>query len=228
MRLYHMTSFDTATRFILPEKRMRLSRFHKLNDPFELMSWKLEGTVGRKMMKTVVDHFTDEYGLLCTVRHWQSPLMWAHYAQGHEGVCLGFDVPEGVARQISYTNERTAHTIDPTRPFGGITFDDLLKNLTTKSTGWAYEEEWRIFANLKEPDAVNGEYYLPFSESLALREIIVGSRCKAPVGSFRKLLGKVDHSVTIIKARPAFESFTMVRQKAIASIVVNPKGKKPK
>jgi hypothetical protein len=32
----------------------------------------------------------------------------------------------------------------------------------------------------------------------------------------------IHQSVTIIKARAAFESFTMMRQKAIASIVVNP------
>lgn len=227
MRLYHMTTLKTAVDHILPERRMRLSRFKTLNDPFELKSIKFDGARGRHVFKKVLEHFDETLGVICMVKHWQSPIMWAHYAGNHYGVCLGFDVLEDdKPQQIKYTAERTTHILDPHDPHGGITFDKMMGLVTTKSIGWAYEEEWRLFSQLKEPDPINGDFYLPFSETFVLREIILGSRCAVPVGSFRKHVGQVDQSVTIIKSRPAFETFTMVQQKAIVPIVVSPKGKK--
>lgn len=227
MRLYHMTSLKTAINFILPERRMRLSRFETLNDPFELKSIKFEGPRGRHILKKVLEHFNDNVGLLCMVKHWESPIMWAHYTENHHGVCLGFDVTEeDMPTQIKYTAERTTHILDETDPHGGVTFAMMKALTTTKSIGWSYEEEWRLLANLTEPDPINGCFYLPFSKTFALREIILGSRCVAPIGSFRKHLGPVDQPVTIIRSRPAFEAFTMVRQQNVSSIVVRPKSSK--
>jgi hypothetical protein len=106
---------------------------------------------------------------------------------------------------------------------GGITHEVLDRLLLTKSSGWSYEEEWRLFSQAREPDPLNGHFYLPFANNIVLREIIVGSRCDAPVGSFKKVLTGLDQSVTIIKARPAFETFTMVRQQRVSAITVMPK-----
>jgi hypothetical protein len=223
MRLYYMTKLDTATRFILPERRMRISQFHRLNDPFELMGVKMDGPRARKIYKALIDHWSTSIGIICMVKHWQSPLMWAHYADSHHGVCLGFDVPDEMPRKMNYEPERIKYLIDPTKTIGGITRELLLQVLTTKFTQWSYEEEWRLFSDFKEPDPTNGEFYLPFSKDLALKEIIVGARCKSSVGSFKKLLSRVDHSVRIIKARPAFETFTIVRQKQVSAINVHPK-----
>lgn len=223
MRLYYMTSFDTATRFILPEKRMRISQFERQNDPFELLSVRMEGKHERYVFKMLREVLMRSYGIICTGKHWKSPLMWGHYAENHKGVCLGFDVPNHAATQMSYQPERMEHLIKMGDPTGGLTEEIVTQLLNTKYEQWAYEEEWRLMLRLKDKDPINGEYYMDFGPDLILREIILGARCAAPVGSFRKLVGKVDHSVTIIKARPAFESFTMVRQKAVASIVVSPK-----
>jgi hypothetical protein len=228
MRLYYMTSFDTATRFILPEKRMRISQFDRLNDPFELLSVRMDGKHERFVFKLLREHWINNLGVICMGQHWKSPLMWGHYADNRKGVCLGFDVADVWPKQISYEPERLKHLIKIGEPAGGLTHESLEQVLTTKYQQWAYEEEWRLFLNLKDKDPINGEYYIDIGPELILREIILGARCKAPVGSFRKLVGKVDHSVTVIKARPAFESFTMVRQKAIASIVISPNGKKAK
>jgi hypothetical protein len=222
MRLYYMTKYETATKHILLEKRIRLSRFHRLNDPFELMSLKIEGSNAKNVARAIREHFTTGIGLLCMVQHWQSPLMWGHYAENHHGVCLGFDVPDEMPRKIIYTAERSTHVLDPTHPVGGITFDQMRDVMLTKSSGWAYEEEWRLFSDLKDADPTDGEFYIPFSKQLALREIIVGARCTASVGSFKKLLGHVDQSVIIIKARPAFETFAMVRQKNVTPLTAHP------
>lgn len=226
MRLYHMTDLKTATDFILPEKRMRLSRFDTLNDPFELMSLRVVGPDARKTLKSVISNFVSKLGVLCMVKHSRSPLMWAHYADNHRGVCLGFDVlPDDVPQKVQYTSERKVHVLDTAHPTGGITEHHLNELLTTKSSGWKYEEEWRLIIKLMEPDPVNGHHYLPFHQNFVLREIIVGLRCKESVESFRRLVGDVGQSVSIIQARPAFETFTIVPQRQVPPIVISPKGK---
>lgn len=227
MRLYHMTTLKNAVDYILPERRMRFSRFDNLNDPFELKSIKFEGRDGRYIFKKVLEHYIKNVGLLCMVEHWKSPLMWAHYTQNHQGVCLGFDVTdEDMPTQITYTEERTTHILVPNDPHGGVTFDMMKGLSTTKAKGWSYEEEWRLLGELKEPDPINGSFYLPFSETFVLREIIVGSRCDATVESFRKYVGKVDKFVTIIQSRPAFKTFTIVQKNDVPAVVVMPEGDK--
>ena len=53
MRLYYMTSLETAVNYILPERRMRIAQFSGLNDPFELMSVRLDGQVGRQVFRAL-------------------------------------------------------------------------------------------------------------------------------------------------------------------------------
>lgn len=202
---------------------MRISQFDRLNDPFELLSVRMEGMHERFVFKMLREHWIKTLGVICFGKHWKSPLMWGHYADNHKSVCLGFDVADKWPKQIIYEPERLKHLIKIGAPAGGLTHEGIEQVITTKYEQWAYEEEWRLFLNLKDKDPINGEYYLAIGPDLVLREIILGARCTASVGSFRKLVGKVDHSVTIIKARAAFESFTMVRQKAVVPIVVGPK-----
>lgn len=223
MRLYYMTDFETATKYILPERRMRLGEFDKLNDPFELLSVHTGNPEHRAVVNYFRREFVKRFGIICTSTHWRSPVMWAHYAKNHTGVCLGFDVPEGHARKMDYAPERVLLNLDPSKPAHGVNGDTFAQMAFTKYSQWAYEEEWRITGSLDEPDPLNGRYYVPFGPTLSLREIIVGARCPASVGSFRKYLKGLDKSVTIIKARPAFESFTMVRQKNVSAITVSPR-----
>lgn len=222
MRLYYMTSIEVAVKYILPERRMRLGTFDRLNDPFELLCARMSDGDTRYVFKLLRDHWVNTLGVLCMGKHWKSPLMWAHYAQNHTGVCLGFDVPDDKAKQMRYEPERLTGLIDPSKPLRGVTNDVLEAVVTTKYAQWSYEEEWRLFAKLQEKDP-NGFFYLPFGDTLVLREIIVGARCTKSVGSFRKLLEPVNKSVTIIKARPAFDTFTMIRQKRVTAIAVLPR-----
>ncbi|OYT92968.1 MAG: hypothetical protein CFE43_05505 [Burkholderiales bacterium PBB3] len=223
MRLYHMTSLDVAMKHILPERRMRLGQFDRLNDPFELLCASVGDKRARHVFKFLREYWTEKLGVLCMGRHWKSPLMWAHYAGNHTGVCLGFDVPEELAKPIRYEGERLQNLINASAPLNGVSIELLEKVLTTKYAQWSYEEEWRLFSKLEEKDPIDGFYYLPFSDKLVLREIIVGSRCTKPVGTFRKLVEPVQHTVKVIKARPSFETFTMVRQMRVVPIVVKSK-----
>ena len=222
MRLYYMTSYEVAL-IILRERRMRLARFDRLNDPFELLSTSIADREVRYVMKYLRDHWVSKIGIICMGLHWKSPVMWAHYARNHTGICLGFDVPDELAREVKYSSEREKVVLDMTKEVRGITSDLLERITTTKYAQWSYEEEWRLFARLEEKDPVNGEYYLPFGPSMTLREVIVGVRCKASVGSFRKIIGRAESEIKIIRVRPAFDSFAMVQQRNVTPIKILPR-----
>jgi hypothetical protein len=223
MRLYYMTSYDTATKYILPEHRMRLSQFDRLNDPFELRSVRLEEKKGREAYKALLKHWHKKLGVICMGQHWRSPVMWAHYADSHKGVCLGFDVPDEATRRIKYAPERIALKLDRSLPLLGINKEILEELLITKYAHWEYEQEWRLWSKLDRPDPINGEYYLPFGPTLMLREIIIGARCKRSATDFEKLLGRVEQSITITKARPAFATFEMVTQQTFKPVLIKPR-----
>lgn len=82
---------------------------------------------------------TQDYGVCCLSKAMNDSLMWAHYTNGHKGVCLEFDrftKESGVLRvlDVEYSNEFP-----------------VLKNkekgiwcLATKSKDWEYEEEVRL------------------------------------------------------------------------------------
>jgi len=221
MRLYYMTSYEVAL-IILRERRMRLARFDNLNDPFELLSASMTDPEVRYLIKYLRDHWVRKIGIICMGLHWKSPVMWAHYARNHTGICLGFDVPDDLAREVRYSSEREQVVLDMAKELRGINSELLQRITTTKYEQWSYEEEWRLFSKLEEKDPVNGEFYLPFGPTMTLREVIVGVRCKAPVGSFRKIIGRPESAIKIIKARPAFDSFTMVQQKNVTPIKISP------
>ena len=226
MRLYYMTKLETAEQHILPEWRMKLSTFDKVNDPFELVAADQGDKLQRHILKILRDHWTKRLGFISFSTNWRSPLMWAHYGASHTGVCLGIDiVEEDKVRQMVYQPERLKSLFDATKPLAGANEETLLTVLTAKYKQWEYEDEWRAFANLDERDAKTGLYYVDFGPTVLLREIIVGARCIKLPSEFGKLVTasrKVLKPVTIIKAQPAFQTFTMVRQKRTTSIIIKP------
>jgi len=219
MRLYYLTEERWAKKIIL-ERRFKLSTFDELNDPFELLGASIGEKLARKLFKVLFVHWTKTIGLLCTGVSWTSPVMWAHYGHKHTGVCLGFDVAEGGhLLPVKYEAERLTGLLDGLGR-GRMTLDELTAVLTTKFKDWEYEHEWRLFARLDERAPEDGKYYLNFDPSITLREVILGARCAASVGDFAALIKAPKQSVKVLKARAAFDSFSMVRQKQVKIVTV--------
>lgn len=224
MRLYYMTSFETATDYILKERRIRFGQFDNLNDPFELMSPSMDNPDHRLALTYLRKIVAKTWGVICIGKHWKSPLMWAHYAKNHTGICLGFDVAnEDAIQKVSYIADRVSLAMDLNEPMPGITYENAMAILSTKYSQWSYEEEYRLFGKLNEAYPANGYYYLPFGPNLILREVIVGARCDKSLEWFRPQLTDVEKPITIIKSRPAFGTFTMVRKMDDPAITINPK-----
>lgn len=224
MRLYYMTSHEIAVNHILPERRMKLSRFQELNDPFELKAHSL----GEKDIRGVTQMLEREYfsrkGIQCFSDNWRSPVMWAHYAQKHRGICLGFDIPndeaDPIVRRINYEPNRVHVALDPTKEFLGLTQEFIHLLIYTKAKEWEYEREWRVIANLEHEEKDTGFYFVDFSPQLISREVILGCRNPSPIGQIAKLVRGNQAHVRVCKARPAFQEFAMVENKQIKAINV--------
>jgi hypothetical protein len=211
VRAYKFLSAKYALKDIR-ERRVKLSEFGDMNDPFELL--------GSRWSDPSVDSFlianaAASYGALCFSKNWSNPLLWSHYAEKHTGICLGLDIadsPEAVQTPIyvdgpEMQDPRVLFEALRTREFGSAE-GPLMRKLLLKFKGWLYEDEIRLFARL---DGKKGEFsYFDFGEPLALRQVIVGVRCAVSRRKIEDCLRGYSTPVEILKAQLSFESFQVV------------------
>lgn len=130
-----------------------------------------------------LDLATSSYGRVCSLSaDPRNITMWSHYANGHKGVCLEFELVS--AKPIMYLNaERFQKEFSATHMARLLSRLDNKKNNTTmkmayfieklrrlyaiKTSDWSYENEWRIWRREKH-------YNLEGSECLS--RILVGPR----------------------------------------------------
>ena len=206
MRLYHFTSQEYGLE-ALRKRRQKVARVDELNDPFELLSWSLRDRDLRAKLRAWKVQRNAEIGIICLSREWSHPLLWSHYADKHKGIAIGFDVPDGgIYLPVKYRPER----LQP--PQGHMLSDaDLDDLLLTKFTTWKYETEYRCFCRLDDSVQENDLYFKPFSDTLKPAEVIVGDRSTVTRGKLASALGRDLSHVTSFKARPAFGTFSVVR-----------------
>ncbi|MBI1397986.1 MAG: DUF2971 domain-containing protein [Betaproteobacteria bacterium] len=152
-----------------------------------------------------------KYGLLCFSRDWSNPVLWSHYAKRHTGIALGFEIPSDMLMDVIYTATRpppeSIYRAYQTQAEGEAYVRELL---LTKFNDWAYEDEVRVFTDLKTPDKATGLHFVDFGENLRLREVIAGPLCNTKVSQIRSAISEYDH-VNVLKARLAFGSFRVVK-----------------
>jgi hypothetical protein len=221
MRLYYMTAAKWAE-VILKERRLKLSRFYEANDPFELNLIDSREPSRRQIVKMIEKYHNERTGMICFGAVWDNPMMWAHYADKHAGVCLGFEVEDKLVSTVDYTDEKIDVEFGAHLPHHGLSVELLNKVLTTKSTAWASEQERRTLAALKTPDPNNGLYYTDFGPQVQLRAVIIGHRCTWTTAKVVDLLGEVAAPVRVWKARPAFGRFAMVEQHQVKPVTLRP------
>lgn len=212
MLVYHFTTAQFGLSNIALG-RLKVARFSDLNDPFELLAVDVANKdlrVGILAKKQAID---ESEGLICFCRDWHDPLLWSHYGEKHRGMCLVFDVPDHLLKPVRYVKGfRKIDVLSPSVQQAEI--DRLLDRLRyTKFEGWTYENEVRRFVKLRPLKHQSGLYFLPFSDELALKEIILGPRSDLPIADVRKLVAKFKTDVRVISSRIAFTKFAVVERK---------------
>jgi hypothetical protein len=199
MRAYKFLSCKFGLK-ALREQRLKISEVRYLNDPFELLPFDISDPMIRKGVLTIRNEMGSGYGLLCFSRNWHNPVLWAHYAESHRGLCLGFEVPHDDQHAVAYVE----------RPIKLERLDRDFANsmLFTKYEHWRYEEEIRMWATLAERSG--SFYFCGFGPKLRLVEIIAGAGCPLSRRKLLQTLGSHQDGIRIVKARPAFDAFRVV------------------
>ena len=212
MRLYRFLSAKYGMRSI-QERKIRIGRIEELNDDFEFIGVALALKAERIALRNMRRQLSVKSGVICMSRNWDSPLMWAHYADSHKGMVLGFDVPDQDFYRVEYEKKRPTLTDMGLNTLGDIAPEKMKRLTRTKADGWSYEQEYRSYVALNDGVEIKGEthYFKPFSESMELREVVVGSRYSGKRTELTEAVG--DPSVDVFMARGSFEEFRVVRQR---------------
>lgn len=213
MRLYYFT----AERFGLEairDSRLKIARIDQLNDPFEFLGLALHDRLDRKVLRAWKKDMSKRFGLICMSTTWHHPLLWSHYAENHQGLCLGFDVPDNdLFGSVRYVEARPTLQDLGRNNLTELDENDLDKMLHTKFKAWEYEAEYRTFCDLGHRDPVSDLYFLPFSEDVRLAQVIIGERSTVTRDRLARVLGERAGAVSSFKARPGFTKFEVVENK---------------
>lgn len=209
MILYHFTTERFGLEAI-KNSRLKIARIQELNDSFEFLGLAL-GRDDRLRFKRFKAEMDKKYGLICMSAGWKNPLLWSHYAEKHKGLCLGFDVADNDSfMRVTYRDERPTLQDFGCKDLHYLNEQHMRQLLSMKFSAWSYETEYRAFCDLEEIDPASGHYFIDFSESLKLAQVIVGHRSGMTRSQLASALGGRAGVVDTFKARPGFQRFEVV------------------
>lgn len=197
----------------LRKRRLKIATLNELNDPFEFLGVNLSSEALRHAFRKMKNELSTIRGLLCFSRDWHNPVQWSHYAEKHQGLCLGFEVPTERLDVVNYSRKRLP--ISPAQLINYRQLDEkiLISLFCTKYAHWRYENEVRSFVALEDKDPEKQMYFADFYEELKLVKVIVGAESTLSRADISNALGDLAPSVEVFKARLAFQSFRVVRQR---------------
>jgi hypothetical protein len=199
----------------LYERRLKQSRVSDLNDPFELTPYDLTDIAVRKAFYKTREEMDSEKGLVCFSKDWNNPVIWAHYSDKHQGLCLGFEIPEmkgdpenDEADQVTYIPELMQFPPNFEKMSDPEHTAFVRNAIFRKFEDWGYEKEIRVWGPLTNEES--GFYFVPFGENMLLTEVIIGQKCPLSKAAIMRALGSLAGEVKISKARAAYDKFEMV------------------
>lgn len=159
----------------ITQNRITLANPKNFNDPMDpiLREWLemqirdakfKEDAITFKLLKNALKHlricslsgYKDShchYGLTTSERQKQvyNPLMWAHYANSHKGICIEYEITPECLERLNNDNELLRLCPCAYREHkpmtDGITLDNALM---AKASCWSYEEEARLIYYSKD------------------------------------------------------------------------------
>lgn len=202
MRGYHFTSLEAA-KSILSERRLRLSLYENVNDPYELLGIDLSDDEFRVRYLNWAAEMSRDYAIISFGEEWFEPIMWSHYADRHRGVCIGFDLNDDKVARVTYIDQRMEYVRE--RLEGPHAERRMLELLASKHRAWSYEREVRYHAR-------RAPLYEPFDEDLVLKEVILGVRCSPEADAvLRGLADGIDPAVDVFRAKLSTREFKVER-----------------
>jgi hypothetical protein len=212
MRVFHFVNEHHGLDNLC-KRRLKVATLNELNDPFEFFGVNLGDKGLRHDFGIMKNEMALKRGLLCFSRTWHNPVVWSHYADRHTGLCLGFDVPDQLFAPVFYSRKRLVVEPEAFVPGARFANEILLKLFFTKYSHWRYENEVRGFVTLQDKDPLTNLYFSDFGDDLRLAIVIVGAQSSVTRAKLHEALGDLAPSVETFKARLAFKTFRVVRQR---------------
>ena len=147
-RLYHYERFCPAwLETVLRSRKIFCSDPSKLNDPWDCKPWFRSDphSVSPDGLSVSVQAEIAKRRIYCLSPNPANSLMWSHYAQNHQGICLEFHVGNRLflkAKPVNYEAKYPAIKTDEL-----LTEGTVEKALLTKDVCWDYEDEFRLLAS---------------------------------------------------------------------------------
>lgn len=191
------------------ERNLADIAYHTTNPDYdgpieENESWLLLQAIEREL------HRWYERGVCCFSTSYSSPLLWSHYGDQHQGLCIGYTIdrnPVPQLQKVVYGGNRAITTSTLCEAFlreseaaaADIDRDVLLR----KARGWKYESEWRLI----------GEQGL-HSSPLLLTEVTFGLRSSRSVmHAVIKALEGRENEVKFYEMHEVRNSFALRRRR---------------
>lgn len=202
---YHFLSVDNAIKD-LEQGRIKVSTLDTLNDPFEFMPYRRYRFKERQPYNKVFREISKKWGVLCFSQTWTEQLLWAHYADKHKGIALGFEIPEDNLLKVDYVSSEIRTRFKLT---GNVKEDEhrFLGLAKVKFQEWKYEKEYRLLVDLNNCRKEDGLYFLPFGNALKLKEIVLGCRFNHKAMKEKILELASRHNARIIPTREGWEDY---------------------
>ncbi len=199
MIVYHFTSSEFAIR-ALRDRRLKIVRLNELNDPWAFcMADPLDEDV-RLTLESFWNHANEQYGAICFCSNYLDPALWSHYADGHRGVALVFEIPDSDAIPVTYHSAGCDLNVAAALKRGCFDQSDVSQLVSVKFTSWRYEQEIRMTCALNDYFCqINAKGKKVYFESLRLEPygvdalklvgLIRGAQCDvSPAGIASELL----------------------------------------
>lgn len=181
-------------------------------------------TLTQIVRQQVSEQLANAIGILSLTETPDNLLMWAHYANSHEGFVIGFDnhhpyfdERRGPQDEFHYLRKVEYRKQRPNTPMIELTGTELF---LVKSEQWSYENEWRILRPLQDANQVIEKALYPihlfaFPPEI-IREIIIGCRMPEEIRSQIVQTVKWDEQyqdVEILQAKPDEQEFRLILRK---------------
>lgn len=182
--------------------------YHATNPDYEVEeteaeSWLLVVEIERELLKYY------ERGVCCFSKSYSNPLLWSHYGDQHQGICIGYGIERNPTPQLNEVVYGGNRSIKTSMLTNALIYNnekskvELDRNvLLRKAEGWKYENEWRLIGKQGVHDS-----------PLLLNEVIFGLRCTSSIiHSVVSALAGRDNDIKFFEMYTVRGSYTLQRR----------------
>lgn len=134
--------------------------------------------------RIISEKFEEMTGILCLTESPANLLMWAHYADSHQGFVVEFDAGSPFFDQRKSPEDELRHLrkviYQERRPSLVLSEMESFSPFITKGLDWSYESEWRMMLPLSSASVIIGDgptaFHLYEFPRSSIRSVILGCR----------------------------------------------------